>query len=144
MQAGDLSLADLLGLNLRTYDNLGLAADSAARVVAHGDLTDEEKVKLNIILGYISAKTGKPQVAAAHYMSAFNVGRACKLDVHLVMAAGIGVVLALIAQQDYLRARHTVTLLEAVVDGNPATALAESVLLDQLLEQIGWRLADVA
>lgn len=144
MQAPHLSLPALLGLNMRTYHDLGQIADSAAHIVAQEDVTEEQRAKLNIILGYVSAKTGKWGVAAHHYMSAFKAGRASKLNIQLVMTAGIGVVLALMRQQDYLRAKHVVSLLEATVDGSPDATATEGIMLDQLLEQITWRLGDVS
>lgn len=143
MTTNYLSLAELLGVNIRTCGNLGLVADSAAHVVSHQDLTEVETAKLNIILGYASAKTGKHAVAAHHYMWAFNVGHTNGQDVQLVVTAGIGVILALMNQKEYQRARHVMRQVEAAVDEASRATVVERVLLDQMLEQITWRLAEV-
>lgn len=144
MQTDFLKLEELLGLNIRTHGDLGLVGNSAAHIVAHEDLTDEQRVKLNIILGYVSAKTGKWYTAATHYMSAFSTSQKGKLDVLLVMTAGVGAVLAALSQNDYARAKSALELLEAAVDGDPEATVVERVLLDQVTQQVIWRLADAA
>jgi len=138
-----LSVPELLRANVRSHGDLQLLQESAARAVVQEGITDEVRVGLNIILGYAYAKTAQYVVAAHHYMSAFNISHAAGMDVQLVMTAGTGLVQTLIRQHEYRRARSTIDLLAAAVDGNEQATAVERVLLDQLLDDLVWRLNEM-